>query len=383
MDTLTQGLLGAAVGHAAFSSSLGRRARWWGAVGGLLPDLDVIAVATHGAFGEMLYHRGFTHSLWFGFVAGPLLGWALHAFYRRREREGHGTAGPLLSWMGLFALALFTHPLIDWFTVYGTQLLAPFSRERFALDALGIIDPFYSLPLLFALLYASFAATSARAGRHAVTGALLLSTAYLVYGALLNQRVEDEVHSAFVERGESPDSVRSYPTLLQPWLRRVVVRSGERVHVGWLSSFETKRARWQSFAAQRNELVDRLASTERGRLFEWFAMGETAGRVREGDGGYYVELEDLRYGMPGRPDHGMWGVRAFFDKQGSLRGEVERFSRPRLSSLGLAELWRAAFGDLSALGLPLPPTSRREAPLKASTSHRSASAVGARAPHRG
>jgi len=48
MDTATQALLGAAVGQAAFGHRLGRRALAWGAVGGLLPDLDVIAVATHG-----------------------------------------------------------------------------------------------------------------------------------------------------------------------------------------------------------------------------------------------------------------------------------------------------------------------------------------------
>jgi hypothetical protein len=35
-------------------------------LGGFIPDLDVLAIATHGPFGEFLYHRGFTHALWFG-----------------------------------------------------------------------------------------------------------------------------------------------------------------------------------------------------------------------------------------------------------------------------------------------------------------------------
>ena len=44
MDTATQALLGAVVGQATFSHRLGGRAMVFGAVGGLLPDLDVIAM---------------------------------------------------------------------------------------------------------------------------------------------------------------------------------------------------------------------------------------------------------------------------------------------------------------------------------------------------
>ena len=129
MDTATQALLGAVVGQAGFSHRLGRRALVFGAVGGLLPDLDVVAMASHGPFAEFTYHRGTTHALWFGPVVGPVLGWAIWRYYRWRGRDGPGQPGdPALrsAWMGLMALALFTHPLIDLFTCYGTQLFAPF-----------------------------------------------------------------------------------------------------------------------------------------------------------------------------------------------------------------------------------------------------------------
>ena len=71
-------------------------------------------------------------------------------------------AGPeeLLSWILLAILVLFTHPIIDVFTSYGTQLLAPFSRHRFAIDALPIIDPVYSLALIAALVVGTFARRS-------------------------------------------------------------------------------------------------------------------------------------------------------------------------------------------------------------------------------
>ena len=90
MDTATQALLGTVVGQACFSHKLGRRALAFGAVGGLLPDLDVIVMASHGPFAEFVYHRGSTHAIWFGPVAGPLLGWAIWSFYRARGRDGPG-----------------------------------------------------------------------------------------------------------------------------------------------------------------------------------------------------------------------------------------------------------------------------------------------------
>jgi len=154
MDTSTQAVLGAAVGQALFGHRLGRRAAVWGAVGGLIPDLDMLAVLATGAWGEFVLHRGPSHSLLFAPVFGPLLGLAVWRFHSRRravdpgaaDRDGHATRHPgdperRGTWMWLFTAALFTHPLLDVFTSYGTQLLAPFSRQRFACDAVGIIDP--------------------------------------------------------------------------------------------------------------------------------------------------------------------------------------------------------------------------------------------------
>ena len=43
MDTITQAALGAAVGQTMYAHKLGRKANWYGALAGLLPDLDVLA----------------------------------------------------------------------------------------------------------------------------------------------------------------------------------------------------------------------------------------------------------------------------------------------------------------------------------------------------
>ena len=142
------------------------------------------------------------------------------------------------------------------------------------------------------------------ASRVAAFVALALSTAYLGYGFVMNERLEARVRQDLVAsgaRGAAAADVRAYPTLLQLFLRRVVVRVGGEVRVGWVSTWRNNGGRWESFAAPVDPRIDLARATPEGRILEWFADGVTAGRVVEGpDGRTCVEIDDLRYGFPGR-----------------------------------------------------------------------------------
>lgn len=352
MDTVTQALLGATVGQAAFSHRLGRRALYWGALGGVIPDLDVLTILVEGPFAEFRYHRGITHSLFFGPVVGPLLGWLAWRFQRWR---GRSDPGPLSAWVGLFTLALFTHPLIDVFTAYGTQLFAPFSLERVAWNALGIIDPTYSGILIAAL--AAGVAWRRRIPRARLAGfaALALSWSYMFYGVWLNGRAEADVRAALAAEGVEGAVVRVYPTILQPYLRRVVVRIGSEVRVGLYTPFRPGEPVLQTFRDVHHPLVDALKHTPEGSLFTRFAMNEVTARVWKARDVFIVELDDLRYGMPGRPADGFWGVRGIFDASGHLLEPVRRVQRGRGDApVGIPQLWAAMWGDFAALGLGAP-----------------------------
>jgi inner membrane protein len=358
MDTVTQALLGATVAQAGFASRLGRRrALGWGAVAGLMPDLDVVAVATHGPFGEFLYHRGITHGLCFGPVMGPLLGVAAWGAGRRRRGSTAGLADPverrlLAAWIWLFVLVLFTHPLLDVFTTYGTQLFAPFSDRRFALDGVAIIDPFYSGLLVAALLLGLLVRERPRLGAGIAAAALALSTAYLFYGVHLNRRAELEVTRQLQEQGVVEALVQVYPTIFQPYLRRVVARTPDQILVGLTTSLRPSRLFLERFSPPEHPLVEKLRSTREGSIFVWFAMGEVAPRVIEqADDRTLIEIDDLRYGYPGSPDQGIWGIRALFDERGELVGRVQRFNRRRSGRVpSLESFWRAVQGDFGAMG---------------------------------
>jgi len=357
MDTVTQSVLGAAVGQALYGHRLGRRAAFWGAVGGLVPDLDMFATVAMGAWGEFLYHRGPTHSLLFGPVVAPLLGyavWRAHDRKRRRELdlgrpippEHPGQPAQRRAWIGLFFWCLITHPLLDWFTTYGTQLMWPLSTHRFALNGIAIIDPAYTLILTAALVVGWRARP--RLGRIAATLALCLSTGYLLAGWWLNHEAESVVRRQLDAEGVARADVRCYPTLLQVLLRRAVVVTPDEVRVGTYTFLEPGPVRWQAFTPERHPLVNDLLATPLGRVFRWFAMGKVAARVREvPGGGFEVEVDDLRYGYPGGPpDQGIWGIRGRYDGAGRPVGEVERYRRALPAGVRalLATFWRHLIG---------------------------------------
>ncbi len=365
MDTITQALLGAACGNVCARHKLGRRAARWGAVGGALPDLDVIAGFVGGPFIEMQHHRGVTHSLWFGPVVGSALGlglWRYYAGVRARspshEDAALGQDDRRLWWMALLAVSILSHPLLDLFTTYGTQLLAPFSDRRFAVDAIGIIDPIYSVPLAVAL---GLGGADVKKTQRASLAALAFTTGYLFFGLWLNHRAEGLAVASLERRGVTGATVNAYPRVLQIFGRRLVGRADDRVFVGQVSMFAPRPIDWHEFRPATGALVDAVRATPEGALFEWFAMGQTVARVQEGgangdegkegeagnegEGGeLVVEIDDMRYGDVATPELSMWGIRARF-RGGALAGPVERFRRPLDGGAraSLARMWRDTF----------------------------------------
>jgi len=115
-------------------------------LGANAPDVDVFA-----SFGPQLeqlaFRRGWTHgvlalALWPFVLTGLLLAWDRYVRLRRKPDAAPARAGPLLA---LTALAVVSHPTLDWFNNYGLRWLMPFDGRWFYGDALFVIDPWFWL----------------------------------------------------------------------------------------------------------------------------------------------------------------------------------------------------------------------------------------------
>lgn len=347
MDSLTHLLFGATLGQAGFRQKLGRRALVAGAVIASLPDFDVAAGWIGGHLAEWEHHRGFTHSFFFAPVAGPVLGWAI----ARAERwtipspagaaAGTATGDDRLRWWIWFSiLGLLSNSVLDVLTAYGTQILWPLSTTRFAVNALAIIDPVYSLlPLLIALLIGAFARP--RVGRFAARAVFAWMALYAVFAWNLNEKVERIAAEDFGR----PAVVTAYPLLFQPYYQRVLAMTPEAAHVGYYSLLNPKPIAWTAYAIDHGPAIEAVRRSREGAVFEWFAMDRVLWRATpDGRGGMQVEASDLRYGMPGPSDTGFWGFRTRVDGAGGFLDPPQPFTAPRDAS---AAAFRAFWSELT------------------------------------
>lgn len=283
MDSVSQLALGAAVGVAV----MGRRtAVWkaalWGGVAGTLPDLD--AFIDYGdAVSNMTYHRGASHALFWQTLASPLLA-ALAATV-------HGERDRFRRWWLAIWLALVTHPLLDTMTVYGTQLLQPFTDHPFGVGSIFIIDPLYTVPLLVGVVVAL--SRRAHAGLRWNRWGLALSTAYLAWSALAQAWVRDIAQDSLAARGAPAQRLLVTPTAFNTVLWRVVAMREDGYEEAFYSLLDGDRTiRWRSFPTDR-ALERSVRDVPAVQRMAWFTHGFYRVRAR-GDGAY---VTDLRMGQ--------------------------------------------------------------------------------------
>ena len=291
MDSLTQIVLCGAVAAAIAPAAHRRAALLAGAALGTLPDLDSLpnAMLTDDPVALMTLHRGVSHSL---FVL-PLLAWAIWAFFRRRD--GRVAESPR-RWFWAIQAALVTHPLLDAFTVYGTQLLWPLPVPPVMWSSMFIIDPLYTLWLLLACIAASVLRERAAAGR-ALAAGLVLSTAYLGWSLAAKALVEREADRALAAIGLDQAPRFSVPTPFNTLLWRVVAMTPS----GYVEGFHSLVADTggMRFEGHRSDVraLDAAAGIPAVARLAWFNHGFM--RAGEVDG--ELVLSDLRMGVD--PDY--------------------------------------------------------------------------------
>ncbi len=264
MDSITQAILGASVGEAVLGRRLGRKAAFAGAIIATLPDLDVILYAWYDAYEMLSIHRGYSHSLAGGLVGATALTWLL----KRIRGFRNIPAGTL--WIFVW-LALVTHVLLDLFTGYGTQFLLPFSDMRLGLDSVNIIDPVYTLPLLFGLIFSLRTEPTAR-NRHLFNWlGLGISTGYLLLTLGIKQHVQATYDRELVGITIQAEDMLTLPVGMGSVHWYAVARSEDQLILQKYSLLTGLDSERYSFPIHDEYLAE--IQPEIARKMRWFAKG--------------------------------------------------------------------------------------------------------------
>lgn len=289
MDSITHLFYGGAIAAAIAPRQHRRAALLAGAALNTLPDLDVFPLRFFDPVVEMTWHRGLTHS----WLVLPFVAWAIWAFFRRR---GGRVAQEPQRWFWAIFVCLMAHPLIDSFTVYGTQLLWPLPMQPLMWSSLFIIDPLFTLPWLAACVIAWFASERPLA-RHALVAGIAFGTAYVAWSLVAKFAVEHEAGRALAKTGLEDAPRFSVPMPFNTLLWRVVVMTPQGFVEGERSLLADRGPmRFRAYASDTRVLAETRDFAAVRRL-GWFNHHFQKAEVRDG----LLVLSDLRMGS--EPDY--------------------------------------------------------------------------------
>jgi inner membrane protein len=215
MDSISQAVLGAVTFALVKDKEIGKKALLYGAVLGTIPDLDVLLNPFFSSVQQLAIHRAFSHSIFFSILlSGILAFW----FAKKHKTEYKG-------WFLACFIALFTHPLLDTCTTYGTRLLYPLTKEYYSLNNVFVVDPAYTFVLLFATIMLWIKPNDWQNRKKIINWSLILSTSYLVWGLCVRTYIYNKYENILTEKNISFEKMTVVPTPLNTFFWQIVVKS--------------------------------------------------------------------------------------------------------------------------------------------------------------
>lgn len=282
MDSLTQIVLGAAVGEAVLGKKVGNKAMLYGAIAGTIPDLDVYIGKLFNTVTALEIHRGFTHSVLFAIVFGWIFGWLISLYEKKASTK---------EWAKLMFWGFITHPILDAHTTWGTQLFWPLDI-RLAFKNIFVIDPLYTLPFLVFLLMAMFQRKGTVKRRKYNNLGLIVSSSYMAITIVIKGITYTKFTHALKEQGIAYKELETKPTPFNTVLWSANVETDDAYLIGYYSFFDTKPIEFYSYPKNHHLLGDYKDDISVKRLIKitkgWYT-------ILEKDNALY--LNDLRFGL--------------------------------------------------------------------------------------
>jgi inner membrane protein len=273
-------------------------ASWAGAAAGFLPDADVLIRSSTDPLLFLEYHRHFTHSLAFVPIGGALVAWAGARLSRGRVRFDELWLPATLGWA--------THGLLDACTSYGTYLFWPFSDARIAWHVISIVDPLFTLPLLFGVVLAL-----RRRSTHVARIVGAVAMAYIGLCATQLNRATAFYEGVIAERKHEGSGMQLKPSLGNNILFRAFYEHEGAYHVDAIRMPWIGEARLYPGDAHPvldiEEYVERHGLGERHqsdlRRFEYFSAGYLIEDPRHAG-----VISDFRYAAVPNDIAPLWGI---------------------------------------------------------------------------
>ena len=298
MDPLSQGVIGAVAAQQASNKKHLIIATLLGFFTGMSADLDIFFRSSNDPLFYLEYHRQFTHSLLF-IPIGSLICSIVFYFLFLQKKDITFKQTYFYSFLGYA-----THGFLDSSTTYGTQLFWPFTNDRVAWNMISIIDPLFTLPLLFLIFFAAIR-------RKKLLSHLALTWVFLYLSISLIQKDRAVTVGAELAktRGHNLISVVAKPSFANLIVWKTIYETNENYYIDAVRlGLEQKIIEglaidklnvkysfpWLDEESQQAKDIER---------FRWFSNGYIALSKLNSN-----QIIDIRYStLPNKGD-GLWGI---------------------------------------------------------------------------
>jgi len=252
--------------------------------------------------------------------------------YNRGKRYGMTTQK---EWMWLFFASIFTHPILDSFTAYGTQLFAPFSNYRVAFNNISVADPLYTFPFLVLLIVVMYLKRHSSKRRLFLQLGLGVSSLYMMLTIVNKYHVNGVYKRALAEEQIDYLRFQTQPTILNNFLWYGIAETADYYFVGFYSILDASPtvSKWHKLS-KNHDLIGYMPKDL--ETLSWFS------------GGYYSLSEtsdpntflykDLRYPMMDENDPNSTIFKFTITKKED-RWEAAPFSAPDVNRGSLDSFW--------------------------------------------
>ncbi|MEL0650595.1 metal-dependent hydrolase [Algibacter sp. TI.3.09] len=339
MDSLTQIVLGAACGQAVLGKKIGNKALLFGAIGGTIPDLDVIVggLIHQNKIDAMLFHRGFMHSILFSVLAAFFLGWFVFKVYNTKKRIDTTSQS---DWVSLFFWSLLTHPILDCFTPYGTQLFAPFSNYRVAFNNIAVVDPLYTVPFLVCIIVLMFFKRTSIKRITWLKWGIGISSVYMLFTVVNKLYIDSVFRTSLAEKEIEYYRYSSNPALLNNILWYGIAETKTGYFIANYSLLDTKSS-FINFVELPKQRDLKPEAYQDIKDLAWFSNGYYSVYKME-DNNY--QYNDLRYPLldDKDPNSSVFKMKLF--KEGDRLNMIPFEPESRDFKAAISNLWERTKG---------------------------------------
>ena len=327
MDPLSQGVVGVVAAQQTSKRKHFLIASILGFFSGMSADLDIFIKSSQDPLFSLEFHRQFTHSILFMPFGGLVC--ALFFYYLFLQKKDISFKQTYI----YSTLGYATHALLDACTTYGTQLFWPFTNDRIAWNTISIIDPLFTLPILFLILFAVIK-NNKKYSYVALSWVLIYSS----LGFIQKDRSIDAGKKLAQSRGHEIIKIEAKPSFANIIVWKTIYTTQTHYYIDAVrAGFNTRvieGVKIEKFNVNKSfPWLDKKSQQAKDiERFRWFSNGYIAMSQNKPN-----QIIDIRYSMLPNEGHGLWGIE--LNPDGDNEVYIKRIFNRRSDKSTYIKLW--------------------------------------------